>query len=457
MLTTSRQEYTTLVLDLGGVLAIYSTKNAFKLPASLIKSALDCPDWHDYEKGLTSEAECYAKICKEFSIDLETWAEVLEQMRQGLIINRQLISSIKDLRQAYPSMTVVCLSNIPVPELDALSGEIESWGIIDYFIASSAVQERKPDTTIYMKCLNIIKSSASSSIFVDDKIDRVVAAQTLGFKGIVFNNTDDLIRQLHNLFGDPLKRAKEFLRRNAKNLFCTLSTGEVQPDNYSQLIILQNTGDRYVNSCAGSYPNDSDTTSLAMAVLEDTPMSLKLQARDEILSHLSPDGLPLCWLNKTRPRFCQVICANVFRFFVIKGWSEKLPRVYDFLCRMLETRAYLHGSRYYKNPDWFLYNLSDLCARRSRDSQHQRMRDLLVECVRERMGCNDDTLGAALRALGAQSLGLQSERDLRVLLEQQQLDGGWEMAWLWGYGTKDIKIGSRGVVTAMAMNAIQRA
>lgn len=85
------------------------------------------------------------------------------------------------------------------------------------------------------------------------------------------------------------------------------------------------------------------------------------------------------------------------------------------------------------------------------------MRDLLAECIRERMGCNDHTLGAALRALSAQSLGFQSERDLTVLLERQQLDGGWEMAWLWGYGSKDIKIGSRGVVTAMAMNAIQRA
>ena len=124
---------------------------------------------------------------------------------------------------------------------------------------------------------------------------------------------------------------------------------------------------------------------------------------------------------------------------------------------MLESRAFLHGSRYYKNPDWFLYNIADLCARRPLDSQLQLMKTLVVECIRERVGCNDDILGAALRALSAQSLGFQSERDLTVLLEQQQLDGGWELAWLWGYGTKDIRIGSRGVVTAMAMRAIQRA
>ncbi|RBR24506.1 uncharacterized protein FIESC28_02702 [Fusarium coffeatum] len=477
MPTTSRQEYTTLVLDLGGVLVNYSTKNTVKVSASLIKSALDSPDWYDYEKGLTSEDDCYTKICKEFGIDLETWIEALEQMREGAEINRLFISSIRALKQTYPRIKVFVLSNIPAPELDALRSEIESWGILDGFIASSDIQERKPDMAIYSKCLERIGVSASSCIFVDDKIDRVVAAQSLGFKGIPLDNTDEFIRRLHNLFGDPVMRAKGFLQRNAKNLFCTLSMGQVQPDNYSQLIIHQNTGDRnlvvlesegptwnYFHSESptlsmsnAAYPNDSDTTSLAMAVLEDMPMSLKLQARDEILSHLSPDGLPFCWLSKTRPRFCHVICANVFRFFVINDWFTKLPGVYEFLCRMLETRAYLHGSRYYKNPDWFLYNLADLCDRRPQDLQLQRMRHLLVECVRERMGCNDETLGAALRALSAQSLGFQSERDLEILLDQQQLDGGWELAWLWGYGTKDVKIGSRGVVTAMAMNAIQRA
>ncbi|KAJ4128934.1 hypothetical protein NW768_007459 [Fusarium equiseti] len=474
MSAISHQEYTTLVLDLGGVLATYSTKNTVKVPASLIKSALDSPDWYDYEKGLTSQDECYTKICKEFGVDVETWTEALEQMREGVEINRELISSIRVLRQTYPRMQIFCLSNIPKPELNALRCEIESWGILDGFVGSSDIQQRKPDMAIYRECLEIIGVSASSCIFVDDKIDRVVSAQSLGLKSILFENNDELIRQLHNFLGDPVERAKEFLQRNAKNLFCELSTGQVQPDNFSQLVILQNAGDRNLVVLEGegstwnyfhrksptlsnsAYPNDADTTSLAMTLLDDIPTGLKLQARDEILSNLSADGLPLCWFSKTRPRFCHVICANVFRFFAINEWSERLPGVYDFLCRMLESRAYLHGSRYYKNPDWFLYNLAGLCARRTWDSQLQRMRNLVVECVRERMGYNDDTLGAALRALSAQFLGFQSERDLRVLLEKQQLDGGWELTWLWGYGTKDVKIGSRGVVTAMALKAIQK-
>jgi hypothetical protein len=85
------------------------------------------------------------------------------------------------------------------------------------------------------------------------------------------------------------------------------------------------------------------------------------------------------------------------------------------------------------------------------------MRELLVGCIQERMGCNGNILSAAMRVLSAQSLGLTNGRDLEIVLEAQQLDGGWELAWLWGYGTKPLKIGSRGVVTAMAMNAIRRA
>jgi FMN phosphatase YigB (HAD superfamily) len=242
-----RQEYTTLVLDLGGVLANYTTKNTVGLPGRQIKAALDSPYWHDYERGRTSDHECYESICQEFGIDFETWTEVLKQMKDGLQPNTALISSIKELRELFPKVKVFCLSNIPAFEFDALKDKIESWGIIDEFIASSAVHQRKPDMAIYEECLKIVRSSASSCIFVDDKTESVIAAQALGFKGIVFDNTDSLVRDLHNLFGHPVARAKTFLEDNAKRLFCTLNTGHMQPDNYSQLIILQNTGNMYVS------------------------------------------------------------------------------------------------------------------------------------------------------------------------------------------------------------------
>ncbi|KAM0551185.1 hypothetical protein ACHAPJ_008527 [Fusarium lateritium] len=466
--------HTTLVLDLHGVLATYVGKGDTGLSTSQVKAALDSPFWHDYERGKISKDECYEKTTETFNFDLASWTQALEQMRIGIQPNAALISAIKVIKKNYPKLKVYCLCNIPRPELDLIREEVDSWDIIDQFFASSIVKQRKPDVAIYADFLEKAQVSASSCIFVDDRMESVATAQTLGLRCILFKTTDSLITTLHNLLGDPVARAKAYLDQHAKNLFCTLSTGQQQPDNYSQLVILQNTGDRDLvvleqkgptwNYFIGNpvfagttYPNDSDTTSLAMAVLDDVSMEDKLQARDAVLSNLNPDGLPYCWLSKTRPRFDHCICANVFRFFCINEWDTKLPGVYDYLCRLLETKAYLHGSRYYASPDWFLYILSDLCSRRPSDAELQRMRDLLVKSVHDRMGRDGDILDAVMRVLSAQSLGLQNERDLETVLEGQQLDGGWELAWLWGYGSKPLKIGSRGVVSAMAMNAIQQA
>lgn len=41
-----------------------------------------------------------------------------------------------------------------------------------------------------------------------------------------------------------------------------------------------------------TYPNDSDTTSLAMVVLKDVTQAEKEDASRAILDHLNPDGLP---------------------------------------------------------------------------------------------------------------------------------------------------------------------
>lgn len=206
------QEYTTLILDLGGVLANFTTKNNVGLRSSLIKAALDSSYWNDYESGRATEAECYENICQEF----------------------------KELRQMYTKTKVFCLSNIPASESDALRDEIQSWGIIDEFIASGVICQRKPDTAAYEECLKIVDTPVSSCIFVDDKAENVVAAQTLGFKGIVFSDTDTLVRDLHNLLVDPVARAKAFLEHKVK------TAGNMLLDNYSQLIMLQNTGIRYV-------------------------------------------------------------------------------------------------------------------------------------------------------------------------------------------------------------------
>lgn len=225
-----------------------------------------------------------------------------------------------------------------------------------------------------------------------------------------------------------------------------------------------------------NYPDDADMTSLAMTMLDDVPAEDKEAAMEKILpapKPRSPEGLPYvrvpvfveagpaltpykCWLDRNRPRFCHCICANVSRFFCLNDRRDELPSVYDYLCRLLRTDAYLLGSRYYPSPDWFLYILADLSARRPREPGLHEMRHLVASRVQERAGCDTNVIGASLRLLNAQALGMESRRDLDTVLGSQKMDGGWERTWLWTYGKEPKEVGGRGVVTAMAVNGIRK-
>lgn len=85
------------------------------------------------------------------------------------------------------------------------------------------------------------------------------------------------------------------------------------------------------------------------------------------------------------------------------------------------------------------------------------MRAAVVARIQDRMGCDQDILSAAMRLISAQAMGLSDPLDLKLLLRTQQMDGGWGLVWLWRYGKEKVKIGSRGVVTAMAVKGIRQA
>lgn len=225
------------------------------------------------------------------------------------------------------------------------------------------------------------------------------------------------------------------------------------------------------------FPQDADTTSLALVTL-DVPRQYKEAAMEAILNNLTEDGLPLVLLSyinsciiraqvidlmkfieqayfeELRPRFCPYILANVLRLFFLNGQGHKLGTTLNYLCRFLHTRAYELGSRYYRHPDWILYYTADLCGKCA-DADLDELRRIVTSELQRRMGSDKDVFAAALRLQAAHSVGLHSVEDLRTILDAQRLDGGWETAWMFTFGNVSVQIGSRGVMTAMCVKAIQ--
>jgi hypothetical protein len=114
----------------------------------------------------------------------------------------------------------------------------------------------------------------------------------------------------------------------------------------------------------------------------------------------------------------------------------------------------MDGTRYYETAECFLYFISRLLATSGDPELHILLKPLLKERMQERIGADGDSLALAMRILASDFVGIRDEVDFRTLLALQCEDGGWEVGWMYKYGSSGISIGNRGLATALAMKAV---
>jgi hypothetical protein len=83
------------------------------------------------------------------------------------------------------------------------------------------------------------------------------------------------------------------------------------------------------------------------------------------------------------------------------------------------------------------------------------LKSLLKDRIQERIGTDGDALALAMRILVCDFVGIQNDIDLRALLPLQCEDGGWEIGYIYKYGSSGIRIGNRGLTTALAVKAVE--
>lgn len=118
-------------------------------------------------------------------------------------------------------------------------------------------------------------------------------------------------------------------------------------------------------------------------------------------------------------------------------------------------RTYIHGTRYYPSLDCCLGFFGRL-LQSSRKNTHLQatIGPLLKLRLEERVGESGSALDLAMRILACNSLAVECSVDRHTLLRLQCQDGGWESGWMYRYGSTGVKIGNRGVTTALAVKAI---
>ncbi|KAL4928812.1 uncharacterized protein BDV17DRAFT_291437 [Aspergillus undulatus] len=157
------------------------------------------------------------------------------------------------------------------------------------------------------------------------------------------------------------------------------------------------------------------------------------------------------YTDKTRPRFDAVIALNILVAFHKYGRGYELPQTFDRIHNILLNRAYIHGTRYYQSPEWFLYYASRLLHYANDATVREKLEAPLRKCLVERVNVAGDAFRLGMRLLAFNALGIENRFDVERLKGMQLEDGGWGASEMYGFPTEREVVGNRGTTTAFAI------
>ena len=244
-----KSQYNVILFDVWNILFSRSAQTKATIPPKTLKAILSSDIWFEYECNRFSEDECYLRVAEAFSLEPSDVAEAFEQARGNVNSNDNLISWIHNLKQdAGSDLSIYGMVNISQSDYAVLCERSSVWDIFDDVFTSGQTGMRKPDICFYKHVLRATLARPEEVIFVDDRPENVLSARSLGMQGILFEDDASLCRRIKNLLEDPVQRGNAFLERNAKLMDSVTNTGITIRDNFTQLLLLEATNNRYCGS-----------------------------------------------------------------------------------------------------------------------------------------------------------------------------------------------------------------
>jgi putative hydrolase of the HAD superfamily len=135
------------------------------------------------------------------SLDDESKASVVENIWMDVFMehgkpNRDVVEIVKKLKNAGYVVALLTNAIIEHASIRKNRGDYKHFSPI---ILSYEVGIRKPDEEIYNLMLQKLNLPAEECVFIDDKKENVIVAEKLGINGIIFENAEQLTKQLKEL------------------------------------------------------------------------------------------------------------------------------------------------------------------------------------------------------------------------------------------------------------------
>jgi FMN phosphatase YigB (HAD superfamily) len=238
---------TTIIFDIGDVLFTWCPNTPTSIPSRTLREIVTSSTWGQYECNKISQEDCYQAIADEYAFSVKEVSRAIEHAQSSLKPNKELLAFIQSLKyEMKDRINIFAMSNISGPDYEKLRTLPAEWSVFDRIFTSFQAGMRKPSLSFYKYVLCETGDDPSKIVFVDDKLENVLSARSLGMHGIVFAAVEDVRCALLRLVGDPMQRGYSFLEKYAGRLDSVTDTGLVIGDNFAQLLILELTSKRSV-------------------------------------------------------------------------------------------------------------------------------------------------------------------------------------------------------------------
>jgi putative hydrolase of the HAD superfamily len=197
-----------VIFDYGNVLTFPQPENEIKAMAELLqvekeeflRAYYSLRDL--YDTGTIDGKAYWQKVSEAlrfFSLEEKITEKLIDlDLLSWFSQNRQVWDLVLKLKKEYKT---ALLSNNIHELVGKMEREIELDRYFDVLVFSNRLPFLKPDPKIYLYCLKKLKVAPAESVFIDDKIKNVEAANNLGIKGILFESGQKLVKDLELILG----------------------------------------------------------------------------------------------------------------------------------------------------------------------------------------------------------------------------------------------------------------
>lgn len=160
-------------------------------------------DWQAFDRGVLPMQAVVDRTSLRLQLDHQVLHELVASVGARLLPvpeSLALLEQLRDLRERTDGrIRLYYLSNMPTPYARALQGR---YAFLDWFdggIFSGDVKHIKPEPAIYQLLASRYRLVAGRTVFIDDVLGNVAAAQSQGWHGIHFRSAQQVRQALQSM------------------------------------------------------------------------------------------------------------------------------------------------------------------------------------------------------------------------------------------------------------------